>query len=71
MFDQIQFGETGNAFMVNEKGDMIAHPNKSLVTQKFNFIEKAKEDSSLGHISEMLDYVLREDSGAGNIDLKE
>ena len=65
MFDQIQFGETGNAFMVNEKGDMIAHPNKSLVTQKFNFIEKAKEDSSLGHISEMLDYVLREDSGAG------
>ena len=30
-FDKIEFGETGEAFMINASGDMIAHSNKDLV----------------------------------------
>ncbi len=40
------FGKTGRAFMVNAEGTMIAHENIELVKQKFNSIEKAKEDES-------------------------
>lgn len=50
----IRFGETGTAFMVNKKGDMISHPEISLVESKVNYIEEASEDTSLQRLADTL-----------------
>lgn len=52
--NNIRFGETGTAFMVNEKGDMICHPEISLVESKVNYIEEALEDHSLQRLADTL-----------------
>ena len=43
----IKFGETGNAFMIQEDGTTIAHSNKDLVMSMYNAIEESKKDASL------------------------
>ncbi len=46
-FDKVKFGETGEAFMINESGDIISHSDRDLVNNKVNYINEAEKDSSL------------------------
>jgi methyl-accepting chemotaxis protein len=54
LVNDISFGKTGRAFMVNEKGDMIAHYNLSLVLDKTNYMNQALSDKSLTGFSELI-----------------
>ncbi|MGK0464876.1 methyl-accepting chemotaxis protein [Clostridium sp.] len=45
--NQVKFGQTGNAFMINKDGITIAHSNKDLVASMYNAIEESKEDEKL------------------------
>lgn len=44
---KIQLGETGGAYIIDEKGTTIAHKNQELVASGDNSIETAKSDSNL------------------------
>ena len=42
----IKIGENGIAYVISDLGDVIVHPDKTLVDQKENIIKKAEEDQS-------------------------
>lgn len=64
LVNDISFGKTGNAFMVNEKGEMIANNNLSLVFDKTNMIQKAEQDKSLRQMADMLTKMVEGETGA-------
>lgn len=43
--DTMKFGETGYAFILNEAGTFLAHPNRELVEQQVNYIEEGGENA--------------------------
>jgi len=61
----IQFGETGYAYMIDDTGTLIAHPDKNMVLDKFNPLKEVENDSSLQSLAEYLTRVLKEKTGAG------
>lgn len=63
--NDIGFGESGYAYMINDKGQVIAHPNKELVLSQLNPIEAAKEDPSMQSLADAVQYML--DNGNGFI----
>ncbi len=65
LVDDITFGKTGRAFMINEAGDIIAHQNLSLVFDKTNFIKEAETDQTLAQMAAMLKLMTEGSTGAG------
>lgn len=63
LIDDITFGKTGRAFMINEVGDIIAHNNLSLVYDKTNYITEAENTKSYLQLATML--VLMRDGNMG------
>lgn len=51
--DEIHFGTTGAAFMINKEGTKIAHRNRELVLSMDNDFENVKQDSRLAEIVEL------------------
>ena len=47
LIGDITFGETGQAYMINNKGTIIAHSDISLVRDSYNILEKFKENPEL------------------------
>lgn len=45
--NDITYGQTGSAFLLNKTGTTIAHSNKDLVIDMYNAIESSKEDPSI------------------------
>ncbi|MDF2844618.1 MAG: methyl-accepting chemotaxis sensory transducer with Cache sensor [Herbinix sp.] len=66
LVNDISFGKTGKAFMVNENGDMIAHENLSLVYDKVNYISIAEQDKSLRKLADLLTLMKAGKGGAGD-----
>ena len=66
LVNDISFGKTGKAFMVNENGDMIAHENLSLVYDKVNYISVAEQDKSFRKLAELLTLMKAGKGGAGD-----
>lgn len=50
---RIVIGETGGAYIIDEKGNTIAHENEQLVASQANRIEASKSDDSLEKIAEL------------------
>ncbi|MDF2512168.1 MAG: mcpA4 [Herbinix sp.] len=65
LVNDISFGKTGSAFMINEKGEMIAHNNLSLVFDKTNMIQKSEQDKSLRQMADMLKLMVEGTTGSG------
>lgn len=63
--NEIKYGETGYAYMVNSKGTLIAHPNQELVDTEYNFIEASKDDPKLAKLSEYTQDMLTGGAGYG------
>lgn len=59
------FGESGYAYMINNKGTVVAHPDKEKVLNQFNPIEESKNDSSLVSAANLFDKILKEREGIG------
>ncbi len=66
LVNDISFGKTGKAFMVNEKGDMIAHENLSLVYDKVNYISVAEQDKSFRKLADLLTIMKDGKGGSGD-----
>ncbi|MFT4146768.1 MAG: methyl-accepting chemotaxis protein [Mobilitalea sp.] len=65
LVNDITFGKTGKAFMVNEKGDMIANENLSLVYDKVNYISVAAQDKSFSKLAALLTIMKEGKGGSG------
>jgi methyl-accepting chemotaxis protein len=66
LVNDISFGKSGEAFMINEAGDIIAHNNLSLVYDKINYIQEADQDISFQQLSKMLSLMKNGESGAAD-----
>lgn len=62
----IDMGGKGYAYMVDKNGTMIAHQNTDLVLNQVNYIEEAKKDKQYADISEMLQKMIRQETGSAD-----
>ncbi len=65
LLNDITYGETGYAFMNNQVGTTIAHPNHSLVENHYNTQEEAKKDPSLDQLAKIEQAMTQGDKGSG------
>ncbi len=65
MINDITFGTTGRAFMINKDGDMIAHHNLSLVSDKTNYITIANGDKEFARLAGLLTLMKEGNTGTG------
>ncbi|OPJ62488.1 methyl-accepting chemotaxis protein [Clostridium chromiireducens] len=63
--NNVKFGETGNAFMVNKSGVVVAHTNVDLVKKMYNPIEEAKKDSKLNGLAGVITTMTQGNAGTG------
>lgn len=61
--DEMGYGESGYAYIVNDKGVTVAHPNRDFVLDQFQPIEEAKTDKSLKAIADLFDKILTKEFG--------
>lgn len=61
--DQVSFGETGSAFMVNAEGTNIAHTNREKVINQENAIKLVAANPSLKGLVDMLKQAMKGGSG--------
>ena len=66
LIEDTGFGDTGYSYMINDKGTMVAHPNKDLVLNQYNAIEKSKEDESFKDAAAISEVILNEKLGVSN-----
>ncbi|HOO26899.1 MAG TPA: methyl-accepting chemotaxis protein [Lachnospiraceae bacterium] len=61
--DSITFGESGQAYMVNGEGTLVANSNRDLVLQMDNVFQDAQEDSSYDKMAEAVQKMITGESG--------
>ena len=61
--DDIQFIEGSYAYIINSKGEMIAHRNRDFVLEQRNFIEDAKTDSTFRTLASCMQKMVAGGSG--------
>jgi methyl-accepting chemotaxis protein len=62
----IKYKETGYAFIVNNEGYTVAHPNAELVLARDNNIEKAKTDTGLKELGTVISAMAAREAGSGS-----
>ncbi|GAA0077472.1 methyl-accepting chemotaxis protein [Clostridium sp. CTA-5] len=68
--DNIKFGTTGTAYMINKEGTIIAHNNKELVINQDNDFENIKSDPSLESIVKIEKKMVNGEAGSGDYSYK-
>lgn len=63
--NDITFGQTGKAFMLNSAGVKIAHYNNELVTNMDNDLENVKNNGELVQLVELENKMINGESGTG------
>lgn len=63
--NNIQFGDSGQALMINGMGTTIAHNNSDLVLEMYNTIEEAKEDADLRALANLMKLMIEGNEGVG------
>ncbi len=63
--NNVKFGKSGNAFMVNKSGIVVAHNNVELVQKMYNPIEEAKKDSTLKGLGDIISKMTQGNAGSG------
>ncbi len=61
--NSINYGENGYAYMINDKGIVIGHPDKQKVLNEFNPIKEVESDSSLQSLASLFTKILKEQRG--------
>ena len=62
----IKIGQNGIAYVISDLGDVIVHPDKTLVDQKENIIRKAEEDQSLKPLAEIHEKMIKGEIGTSS-----
>jgi len=57
---------SGFAFMINNEGTFIAHPDTNMVLNQYNLLHEAERDSSLKSMADFVAAAIREGSGYGS-----
>lgn len=65
LFNDIKFGESGYAYILDSTGTAISHPIRKNVISQINPIEKSKVDPSFKSVAEILSLALKNNYGAG------
>ncbi len=65
------YGEEGYAYIINDKGQIIAHPNSELVLNQVNPIEAVAEDPSYQSLAESEQIIIKQQTGSTTYDYKE
>lgn len=63
--NDIKFGKNGSAFMINNKGTMIAHKDKNLVIEMDNNFENVKKDPELKNLVALEKQMIEGKEGVG------
>ncbi|NLL46138.1 MAG: methyl-accepting chemotaxis protein [Clostridiales bacterium] len=63
---EIDYKETGYAYILNSRGDMIAHKDRELVLTRDNSIETAKVDSDFEELGALTSAMIRRETGSGS-----
>jgi methyl-accepting chemotaxis protein len=61
--DKIKYGQTGYSYIIDDKGVLIAHGNRQFVLDQRNFLEEGKTNKEYARLSEMLQRMVRGESG--------
>lgn len=61
--DDVGFGDEGYGFMINNKGAMVAHPDREKVLNQFNPIEGLKDNDALKPLATLFEKVLADKNG--------
>ena len=59
------FGDNGYAYLVNQNGVIVAHPNREYVMEQFNPIEASKTDEAFKEHAKSLEKILQNGTGTG------
>jgi len=61
----IHFASTGEAFLLNKQGEIVAHNQKKLVMDKYNAFEKVKGDEGLKSLVDLERLMVKGEEGVG------
>lgn len=61
--DDTGFGESGYGYIINNMGNVVAHPDREKVLNQFNPIEESKTNESLKSIALIFEKIIAEKSG--------
>ena len=64
--NNVKFGKTGNAFMINKNGVVVAHNNADLVKKMYNPIDESKKDSTLKGLADVEVSMTKGNVGIGD-----
>lgn len=64
LFNDIKFGESGYAYILDSQGTTISHPVRKKVIEQQNAIEMAKTDESFKSVASVLNIAMNSYSGA-------
>jgi hypothetical protein len=65
LVQDIKFGKTGYAFVVNKEGVSVAHPDRTMVLTQDRTLEKAKGDPSQQGLATVLEHMIAGETGLG------
>ena len=68
--DEMGFGDEGYAYVINDKGITVAHPNREFVMTQFQPIEAAKTDDTLNPVATAFADILKNKDGVGSYTYK-
>lgn len=63
--DTMGFGKTGYAYLINQNGTVVAHPNRQFVLDQFTPIAASETDPSLLPVANAFRKILAEQTGVG------
>ncbi|EGJ51900.1 methyl-accepting chemotaxis protein [Desulfocurvibacter africanus] len=61
--DDITYGKNGYAYILNSKGEIVAHRNRQLVLDQLNLIEGAKQDAQLQPVAIVQQRMIKGEKG--------
>ncbi|MCK8058404.1 MULTISPECIES: methyl-accepting chemotaxis protein [unclassified Fusibacter] len=64
--DDMGYGDEGYAYIINDLGVTVAHPDRNRVMEQFQPIEIAKSDKSMVPVAEVFEHVLSDKTGYGS-----
>lgn len=70
LIDDIQYGKSSEALMINKSGTVIAHHDKNMVFDMYNIFEEAEKDPQLNGLAELTQQMAERKSGVGEYHFK-
>ncbi|HHW00256.1 MAG TPA: methyl-accepting chemotaxis protein [Clostridiaceae bacterium] len=66
IIQDIGYGNEGYSYIINNKGTVVAHPDRDKVLNQWNPIEEVKNDETLKSVAQQSEKILKERTGVSN-----